>query len=109
MLRGTVRAMADLVPVIDLEPWRLGDAADRARVAAEVDDACRRIGFLQIVGHGVEVSVIDDMLSEARDEWTRATSSLVVAGLMQLPDEDPLEMDELDLSDDDLPEAPTEV
>lgn len=55
------------------------------------------------------LSVIDDMLSEARDEWARSTSSLVVAGLMQLPDEDPLELDELDLVDDDLPEAPTEV
>lgn len=46
------------VPVIDITPY-VGDgtSADRARVAAEVDDACRRVGFIQITGHGVPVEV----------------------------------------------------
>ncbi len=41
------------VPVIDLAPARHGGAAERARVAAPIDAACREIGFFAITGHGV--------------------------------------------------------
>ena len=40
----------------------------RLRVAAELDDACRRIGFLQVVGHGIATSTIDAMRA-ATDEF----------------------------------------
>jgi isopenicillin N synthase-like dioxygenase len=43
----------DLVPVIDA----------RAAIAAKVDAALRRVGFMQIVGHGIAPSVIDDVLA----------------------------------------------
>lgn len=54
------------------------------------------------------LSVIDSMLADARAEWVRATSSLVIHGLAQLPDEDLLDLDDDDQpdDDDDLPEAP---
>src|SRR5437868_4590519 len=45
--------MTDLVPVIDISGWRSGDDAERADIVRRVDEACRRVGFLQIVGHGV--------------------------------------------------------
>lgn len=38
------------VPVIDIAPFLAGGAADKARVAAELDAACRDIGFLVISG-----------------------------------------------------------
>ena len=41
------------VPVIDIAPFRHGTASDRNTVAAQVDAACRDIGFLVIEGHGV--------------------------------------------------------
>jgi len=41
------------VPVIDLIPWRGGDEAARARIAAQVDAALQSIGFFLITGHGV--------------------------------------------------------
>jgi len=44
------------VPVIDLSGWVTG--ADRAGVAAAVDRAARDVGFLQITGHGVPVSIV---------------------------------------------------
>ena len=54
--------MADsVVPVIDIAPFLTGGRADKARVAAEVDDACREIGFLVIAGHGVAQGQIDEM------------------------------------------------
>lgn len=50
-----------LVPVVDIEPWTSDDPADRLAVADALDDACRRIGFLQVVGHGVADEVLADM------------------------------------------------
>ncbi|MGW0038076.1 isopenicillin N synthase family dioxygenase [Gordonia sp. NPDC003376] len=41
------------VPLIDISAFRDGTDADRRRVAADVDRACRDIGFLIITGHGV--------------------------------------------------------
>jgi len=56
-----VRATLPVHP-LDLEPFRLGDEADRAAVAAQLDDACRDSGFLLVTGHGVPVEVCDAVL-----------------------------------------------
>ena len=47
------------VPIIDIAPFRLGDAAAKADVARAVDQACRDIGFLVIGGHGVDPGLIE--------------------------------------------------
>jgi isopenicillin N synthase-like dioxygenase len=60
--------MDDVVPVIDISAWTTGAAGERAGIAAELDDACRRIGFVQIVGHGVLDSVRRD-IHDAADEF----------------------------------------
>jgi isopenicillin N synthase-like dioxygenase len=52
-----------LVPVIDLAPWRAGDARDRAAVARQVDQALRTSGFLLVTGHGVP----GDLQARTRD------------------------------------------
>ncbi|MHB1517244.1 MAG: isopenicillin N synthase family dioxygenase [Acidimicrobiales bacterium] len=54
------------VPVIDIAPFRTGTASERLEVAKEVDKACREIGFLTIVGHGIERRVIESCYSTAR-------------------------------------------
>jgi isopenicillin N synthase-like dioxygenase len=46
-----------IVPVIDISAWSGGSERTRRAIAAELDDACRRIGFFQIVGHGVPDTV----------------------------------------------------
>jgi isopenicillin N synthase-like dioxygenase len=48
------------VPLIDLTGFRDGDAASRQRIAAQVGQASRDIGFLLITGHGVDPHQIDD-------------------------------------------------
>jgi isopenicillin N synthase-like dioxygenase len=53
--------MAELVPVVDLFGW----GGNRASTAAAVDDACRRVGFLQVVGHGIDPGLIEGMLAAA--------------------------------------------
>jgi hypothetical protein len=53
-------ATGQLVPVIDLG----GDAAD---VARQIDEACTRVGFFQIVGHGSDPVVERAAWDAARD------------------------------------------
>ena len=52
------------VPLIDLGRWRAGD---RASVAAEVDHACRTVGFMQVVGHAIAPEVIERMLERSAE------------------------------------------
>ncbi|SIS16470.1 isopenicillin N synthase family dioxygenase [Williamsia sterculiae] len=67
------------VPVVDISPY-VGDgsAADRDEVARQIDDACTRIGFMQIVGHGVPnrilhefTGALDDFFDRSLDEKSR--------------------------------------
>jgi isopenicillin N synthase-like dioxygenase len=53
------------VPVIDVGPL-LDPSADPGPVAAELDRACRDVGFFVAVGHGVPRSRLDDLLTAAR-------------------------------------------
>jgi len=55
----------ELVPVIDISGWTTGDPDERRRIVEAVDAACRRVGFLQIIGHGVPQPVIDAMVAAA--------------------------------------------
>ncbi|WP_439031974.1 isopenicillin N synthase family dioxygenase [Gordonia terrae] len=56
------------VPIIDITPYtRNGDAADRAVVAAQIDDAAASVGFIQIVGHGIPAAVIDEFTAVMDD------------------------------------------
>lgn len=54
------------VPVIDIAPFRTGDAPARQAVAAAVDRACRDIGFLVISGHGVDPALLARTRDTAR-------------------------------------------
>lgn len=51
------------VTAVDLAPFRLGTGADRARVAAGVDAACRSTGFLAVTGHGVPDDLVERMFA----------------------------------------------
>ncbi|MCM3895862.1 MULTISPECIES: isopenicillin N synthase family dioxygenase [Gordonia] len=58
------------VPVVDITPYVDADstAADRARVAAEMDAACSTVGFIQILGHAIPGGVWAG-LGEAVDDF----------------------------------------
>jgi isopenicillin N synthase-like dioxygenase len=49
------------VPTIDLSGWAAGDGERRGAIAHEVDEACRAVGFMQIVGHGIPPQAVDDL------------------------------------------------
>jgi isopenicillin N synthase-like dioxygenase len=58
---ATVWPVTALVPTVDLGPWR--DGTDRTATATALDDAARRIGFFQVVGHGIAPGTIEAMRS----------------------------------------------
>ncbi len=47
------------VPVIDLSGFSEGDESHRARIASDVNEACRSIGFFSVVGHGVDPEIVE--------------------------------------------------
>ena len=60
--------MAFHVPAVDITPWvAQGTPAERERVAREIDAACREVGFIQILGHGIPTSVTDGLASAMDD------------------------------------------
>ena len=61
--------MAFHVPAVDISAWvHDGSPDDRAAVVAEIDAACRAVGFIQVTGHGIPASVTDG-LAEAMDSF----------------------------------------
>lgn len=73
------------VPSVDISAYvNDGDPEQKAAVAAAIDAACREVGFIQILGHGIPDdaiaglgSAIDDFFGqplEAKKRWTRPAS-----------------------------------
>jgi isopenicillin N synthase-like dioxygenase len=54
------------VPIIDIEGYLSGDAVAKRRVAREIGEACRSIGFLVVAGHGVPDALIERAHAAAR-------------------------------------------
>lgn len=56
------------VPVVDLAPFFASGAteAERAGVAAALGDACERVGFVLVAGHGVPDAALDAFTGAAR-------------------------------------------
>ncbi|MEM7096278.1 MAG: 2-oxoglutarate and iron-dependent oxygenase domain-containing protein [Actinomycetota bacterium] len=62
-----VLAEPEDIPVVDIGPWRSsGNRADLDAAATILRDACERVGFFQLVGHGLGQDRIDDVF-----DWTR--------------------------------------
>ena len=55
-----------MIPLIDIDPFLRGSAADKARTARALDDACREMGWLVIAGHGVPGALIEEMHAVSR-------------------------------------------
>ncbi|KAJ8772446.1 hypothetical protein K2173_027623 [Erythroxylum novogranatense] len=63
------------VPVIDLGRLRQGTPSHkRIEVIKEIGDACRQMGFFQVVNHGICQSTLDGAISAASDFFKYGTS-----------------------------------
>ncbi len=57
------------VPVVDIGPYiHGGSPTERAAVAGAIDAACREVGFIQVLGHGIPESMTDG-LAKAMDDF----------------------------------------
>lgn len=55
------------VPVIDISPFLAGTPQGKRQVAEQVGQACKDIGFLTIVGHGVDKDLIAETYRTSRE------------------------------------------
>ena len=55
------------VPIVDISGLRSSEPADRQRVAAEIGTAARDVGFLYIIGSGIDESLFDRMLAATKE------------------------------------------
>ncbi|WP_422392109.1 isopenicillin N synthase family dioxygenase [Nakamurella antarctica] len=61
------------VPIIDISPYVLGGTSDeRAAVARAMDEACRTVGFIQVVGHGIPAEAADGLASAIDSFFSQA-------------------------------------
>lgn len=59
------------IPVIDFSPFLHGGLADKADVAAQIAEACTRIGFFYLSGHGVDAALIDGAFAQSAEFYHR--------------------------------------
>jgi len=62
-----VEEVTRAIPVIDVAPAFAGEAGGLEGVAARVREACERVGFFYIAGHGVPQAVIDAAFAASRE------------------------------------------
>ena len=61
-----MRPCTNAIPTVDLDVWR----ADSKAVAAQVDTALQRAGFLLVTGHGVDAALRAGVRAAARRFFT---------------------------------------
>ena len=54
------------IPIIDIHPLLHGDEQARREVAAELGRAARDVGFFQMVGHGIDGSLREGLIHQAK-------------------------------------------
>ena len=59
------------IPVVDFSPFLRGDLSGKARVAAQIAEACSRIGFFYLRGHGVDQALIDAAFAQSAAFYSR--------------------------------------
>ena len=57
---------APTIPAVDLQAFLQGSPAQQQRIASEVDNVCRTIGFLIVENHGIPADVVDEAWEACR-------------------------------------------
>ena len=62
-LHAYTAAEASTIPIVDFAAWALGERFERKEIARQLVDACRTVGFVYIVNHGVPNSKIAEIFA----------------------------------------------
>lgn len=64
------------IPIIDFSAFLDAASSDDAKleVAKDLDQACREVGFFYLSGHGIGPSLFSEMLSNAKQFFTTAST-----------------------------------
>jgi isopenicillin N synthase-like dioxygenase len=54
------------IPIIDFSGFKNGTKAERQAIADKIGEACRRIGFFYVTGHGVPATLQQHLMEEAK-------------------------------------------
>ncbi len=54
------------IPLIDFSPFLNGTKEDRERVASQIGDACRNVGFFYLLNHGVSSLLTERVYEQAK-------------------------------------------
>lgn len=76
MHRPNLESKYASLAVVDMAALKNGSAS-RSRVIQEIRDSCRRLGFFQVVNHGVSESVLEEALSVASNFFDLPTKEKV--------------------------------
>ena len=50
--------MTTSIPKIDFNPYLQGSEKGKRLVASQIGEACRKIGFFTLIGHGVSLDLV---------------------------------------------------
>ena len=67
----------EYAPTIDLSPAFGGSLSNRTEVAMQIDSACRSTGFFVAIGHGVEKTLLEDVINTSREFLIRVIKVLL--------------------------------
>lgn len=72
--------LSTTIPAVDMGSWTVGSTTDRKRIASELAEACRRVGFVYVVNHGVPADLLDEAFA-----WSRRLFDLPLEKKMLAP------------------------
>jgi isopenicillin N synthase-like dioxygenase len=73
----------DSIPIVDIAGLEHADIARRSAVAAQIRDACERVGFFYVKNHGVPQQLQDAVYAAARDFFALPTDQKMAVDIMK--------------------------
>jgi isopenicillin N synthase-like dioxygenase len=73
------------IPVIDVGGPRSTCVEDRRKVAAEIRDACTRVGFFYIKNHGIPQELVDGVFQQAEQFFSLPFEQKMKFSLQKVP------------------------
>ena len=59
------------LPIIDIQPLLSGDSSARVAVGREIRAACLNLGFMYILGHGVDAALRSEVFKQSTAFFTQ--------------------------------------